>query len=161
MSLRICSLIVDANQSVPADGEYHTLRFPYGDAESSDLWNMHAAAQPDGAESAYPDERSALIWPSAEGWGTVTAMIHWSDGSYREVRSQLVRDPLGLAGGPDTTCTEDHAATPGGQYTAKHHALFVHPDVPLALQVRHDGSSAATVEHAQFKLAIETDVERP
>ncbi|NJQ02684.1 hypothetical protein [Streptomyces zingiberis] len=156
MPVHVCSLIVNARQSVPADGNYHLVRFPYGDRESYDAHGMHNARQPDGKTSAYPDTRSGLIWPAVSGWGSLTAMIHWEAGDYTEVRDQFVRDPLGLAGGADSTATEDHARTPGGQYRAKHHEMFVHPGTPVALRVRHNGSRAASLVHAQFKLAIHT-----
>lgn len=161
MSLYVCSLISNDDQTIPADGGYHLLRFPYGDAESYDEWGMHPAEQPDGAVSVFADARSGLIWPATGGWGSLTAMIHWESGNYSEVRSQFVRDPLGLAGGLDTTCTEDDAANAGGQYRAKHHELFVHPGTPLGIRVRHNGSSAATIIHAQFKLAVHADVAKP
>ncbi|KAF4408871.1 MULTISPECIES: hypothetical protein [Streptomyces] len=156
MPVHVCSLMVNEPRSVPADGEYHILRFPYGGNESYDAHGMHQAAQPDGSSSSYPDARSGLIWPAVEGWGSLTAMIFWEPGDYTEVRDRFVRDPLGLADGYDSTATEDNARTPGGQYRHKHHEIFVYPGTPLALLVRHNGSSAATVSHAQFKLAIHT-----
>lgn len=161
MSLYVCSLISNDDQAIPADGQYHLLRFPYGAAESYDAWGMHPAEQPDGTVSTHPDDRSGLIWPTVSGWGDLYAMIHWASGDYTEVRSQYIRDPLNLAAGPDTTCTEDHAKNLGGQYRAKHHGLFVHPGTSLGLRVRHNGSSAATVFHAQLKLAIHADVATP
>ncbi|WP_236700312.1 hypothetical protein [Allosalinactinospora lopnorensis] len=85
-------------------------------------------------------------------------MIHWEEGDYTEVRDQYARDPLDLADGIDTTCTEDHAANPGGQFLAKNHEIFVSPGTPLGLRVRHNGEGEARVVHAQFKLAIQSDV---
>ena len=156
MTVHVCSLILKKPQSIPADGEYHIVRFPYGAAESSDAHGMHQAKQPDGVVSAFPDARSGLIWPVVSGWGSLTAMVHWEAGGYTEVRDRFVRDPLGLADGYDSTATEDHAHTPGAQYRHKHHELFVHPGTPLAFLVRHDADSAQTISHAQFKLAIHT-----
>ncbi|WP_420156521.1 hypothetical protein [Nocardiopsis sp. CNT-189] len=159
MALYVCSLINNDDQEIQPDA-YTLLKFPYV-GESYDPWGMHDAGQPDGACSTYPDDRSALIWPAVTGWGTLTAMIHWEGGDYTEVRDQYIRDPLNLAGGPDTTCTEHEAPNPGGQYRAKHHALFVHPDTPVAIRVRHNATSAKKVIHAQLKLAIEDGVATP
>lgn len=159
MALYVCSLINDDEQSIPPD-TYELLKFPFT-GESYDPWDMHPEDQPDGARSAYPDERSALIWPAVAGWGTLTAMVHWEEGGYTEVRDQYIRDPLNLAGGPDTTCTEHEAHNPGGQYRAKHHALFVNPDTPIAIRVRHNAASAVKVVHCQLKLAVEDDVATP
>ncbi|HCA87524.1 MAG TPA: hypothetical protein DEQ61_19880 [Streptomyces sp.] len=156
MPVHVCSLIVNEAQSIPADGEYHIVRFPYGGGESYDAHGMHQAQQPDGETSAYPDRRSGLIWPALDGWGSLTAMVFWADGDYSEVRDRFVRDPLGLAEGYDSTATEDHARTPGGQYRQKHHELFVHPDTPLAFMIRHNGSGPVSITHAQLKLAIHT-----
>ncbi|MHA4814695.1 hypothetical protein ACXZ65_10115 [Streptomyces aculeolatus] len=161
MAVYICSLIVDEPQVIPADGEYHIVRFPYGGRESFDAHGMHQAAQPDGKRSSYPDRRSGLIWPSREGWGSLTAMVFWEKGDYTEVRDRFVRDPLGLAGGYDSTATEDHAGTPGGEYRHKHHELFVRPRTPLAFLVRHNGGRSARITHAQFKLAIHPAAEMP
>lgn len=160
MALYVCSLINNEDQIIPADGSYHLLKFPFVD-ESYDAWGMHSPCQPDNEESVFPDDRSALIWPAVSGWGTLHATIHWANGDYTEVRSQYIRDPLGLAGGPDTTCTEDHQHNPGGQYRDKTHGIFVHPDTAVAVRVRHNGNSAATVTHAQFKLVIDDDVAVP
>ncbi|MDK1473618.1 hypothetical protein QNO07_09320 [Streptomyces sp. 549] len=162
MSLYVCSLISNAEQVIPADGQYHLLRFPYGEDESYDAWNMHPAEQPDGLVSIHPDVRSALIWPAVKGWGELKATIHWAaGGGYTEVRSQLIRDPLGLAAGPDTTCTEDHHANVGGQFRSKSWGIFVNPVTSLGVRVRHNGTSAATVTHAQFKLVVNDDVAVP
>ncbi|WP_236700311.1 hypothetical protein [Allosalinactinospora lopnorensis] len=57
MTVYVCSLIVDETQTIPGDGEYHLLRFPYG-SESYDGHDMHPSEQPDGERSEYPDERS-------------------------------------------------------------------------------------------------------
>lgn len=154
MAVYVCSLIVDEPQTIPADGAYHLVRFPYGAAESYDAHGMHQAQQPDGEQSTYPDARSGLIWPSVDGWGSLTAMVFWEAGDYTEVRDRFVRDPLNLAGGYDSTATEDHARTPGGQYRHKHHEMFVHPGTPLGFLVRHNARTATRITHAQFKLAI-------
>jgi len=154
MPVHVCSLIVNEPQTIPADGAYHIVRFPYGDAESYDAHGMHQTRQPDGGTSAYPDERSGLIWPALDGWGSLTAMVFWASGDYTEVRDRFVRDPLDLSTGYDSTATEDHARTPGGQYRHKHHEMFVHPRTPVAFLVRHNGSAPVRITHAQFKLAI-------
>ncbi|MFF0139656.1 hypothetical protein ACFYRN_24785 [Streptomyces sp. NPDC005227] len=156
MTVQICSLIVSEPQSIPADGQYHVVRFPFGSGESSDDLDMHQMAQPDGYTITdwHHDDRSGLIWPSVEGWGSLNALMYWDDGSYSEIRSRFVRDPLNLATGFDSTCTEDAPATPGGQYRAKHWEIFVHPGTPLALMVKHDAGRAVNLAFAEFKLAI-------
>ena len=154
MAVYVCSLILNEPQTIPADGKYHIVRFPYGSAESYDEHRMHQVEQPDGGRSSYPDERSGLIWPAVDGWGSLTAMVFWEPGNYTEVRDRFVRDPLNLAGGYDSTATEDYARTPGGQYRHKHHEMFVHPGTPLGFLVRHNASTAQRISHAQFKLAI-------
>lgn len=160
MALYVCSLKSEIPQSIPADGKYHLVRFPYGSVEPYDVWDMHAQTHPDGyvVKDAAKDDRSSLIWPKVSGWATLTAMLFWASGDYTEIRDQFVRDPLGLAGGEDTTATEDYAKTPGGQYRHKTHQIFVNPATPLALRVRHNGKTAATLDLAEFKVAIETDV---
>jgi hypothetical protein len=90
----------------------------------------------------------------------VYGLVYWDAGGYTEIRSRVVRDPLGIGGGYDSTCTEDHVATPGGQFRAKTWGLFVKPSTALGLMVRHNASSAQTVTLAEFKLIIE-DVEHP
>jgi hypothetical protein len=156
MAVQVCSLIVSESQRIPGDGAYHIVHFPYGDAESYDVHGMHQTRQPDGGVSAYPDDRSGLIWPSADGWGSLTAVIQWEPGDYSELRDQYVRDPLGLAGGADTTGTDHRAPSPGMQCFTKHHEIFVHPGTSLALRVAHLGSGTLRLVHAQFKLAIHT-----
>lgn len=161
--VRVVSLKTDDPQLIPADGEYHVLRFPYtASAESYDAWGMHEPLQRDGYEVRdwARDDRSGLIWPVSPGWGTVHGLVYWDAGDYTEVRSRFVRDPLGLAGGYDSTCTEDHAPTPGGQYRAKTWGLFVQPGTPVALMVRHNASSARAVTLAECKLIIHP-VEEP
>lgn len=164
--VRVVSLKVDEPQSIPADGEYHLLRFPYDASEESyDPWGMHDTLHPDGytVTNWATNPRSGLIWPvpvGIRGWGTVHGLVYWESGDYDEVRSRIVRDPLNLASGYDSTCTEDHAATPGGQYRAKTWSLFVNPATPLGLMVRHNASSAKKVTLAEIKLAIHP-VEEP
>ncbi|AXK31859.1 hypothetical protein DVA86_03550 [Streptomyces armeniacus] len=163
MSLYICSLIFDEDdhgrQEIPADDAYHVVRFPYGSRESYDVHNMHPYAQPDGENSSFPDARSGLIWPAAEGWGVLDAMVQWESGTYTEVRDQFVRDPLSLTDNPvDTTATDHRRPSPGMQCLTKQHSIFVHPGVPLGLRVAHNAGQPLRVVHAQFKLAIHTDV---
>ena len=156
MAVHVCSLIRSRTQSIPADGKYHVLRFPFGDAESYDEEGMHQVQQPDGHEVVDwdSDARSGLIWPSADGWGALTAMIQWADGAYTELRDRFVRDPLDLAGGADSTATDHRPRSVGMQCFTKHHEIFVHPGTPLGLLVSHNGASARQIVHAQFKLAI-------
>ena len=156
MTVQVCSLITTAAQIIPADGEYHILKFPFEPAESYDAHSMHQVDQPDGytVTDWYSDDRSGLIWPSSDGWGSLTGVIHWADGGYTEVRDRFVSDPLNLATGPDAIATEDHAATPGGQFRHKSHEMFVRAGTPLALTVRHNGGHAGILAFAEFKLAI-------
>lgn len=158
MPVQVCSLKVDTSQLIPADGKYHIVRFPFGVAESYDEHCMHQMAQPDGYRISdwRRDDRSGLIWPAVDGWGSLTAMVYWEAGDYTETRDRFVRDPLGLSTGPDSTATEDHRPTPGGQYLHKSHEMFVHPNVPLALMVRHNAPRAVAVTLAELKLAIHT-----
>ncbi|RLL70289.1 hypothetical protein [Streptomyces sp. Z26] len=163
MSLYICSLIYDEDsngrQRIPDDDAYHVVRFPYGTHESSDVHNMHPFTQPDGKTSSYPDARSGLIWPAAEGWGVLDAMVQWEAGPYTELRDQFVRDPLSLTESPlDTTATDHRRPSPGMQCFTKQHSLFVHPSTPLALRVAHNAGRSLRLVHAQFKLAVHTDV---
>src|SRR3546814_1665762 len=55
--LYICSLKREPDQSIPADGQYHILRFPFGSAESSDAHGMHQMAQPDGFDIRSEERR--------------------------------------------------------------------------------------------------------
>ena len=162
MSARICSLICPESQTIPADGKYHLLRFPFGGGESYDAWGMHQMQQPDGYTITdwRTDPRSGLIWPAADGWGSLTGVIYWASGNYTEVRDRFVRDPLNLTTGYNSTATEDEEPTPGGQYLHKSHEMFVHPNVPIGLLVKHNASGPVDVTHAQFKLAIHP-VEEP
>jgi len=155
MAVHVCSLKFDSErdggpQSVSGGDDYHLVLFPYGENESTDPENMHAA---DG--HAFPDdEESGLITPKAQAWGRLYAMVQWetkSGGATKEFRDQFARDPL--AATPDTTCTEHRAATPGMQCFAKTWGIYVSPDVPLGLRVTHgaDGVSLGLVL-AEFKL---------
>ena len=153
MPVQVCSLICKEPQTIPADGGYHVVRFGFG-AESSDRHRMHETKQPDGASTTFAHDRAGLIWPSMSGWGELKALMYWAAGGYSEVRSRFVRDPLNLADGEDSTCTEDSPATAGAQFRAKAWAMFVQPGTPVALMVRHNGYAPAALTHAQFKLAI-------
>jgi hypothetical protein len=154
MAVRICSLILTETQMVPAGEQYHVVRFRFGATESYDEHRMHEARQPDGVSTTFAHDRAGLIWPSMDGWGELKALMYWAPGGYRETRSRFVRDPLNLAGGTDSTCTEDSPASPGAQFRAKAWGIFVRVGTPLALMVRHDGPSSVALTHAQFKLAI-------
>ncbi len=155
----VCSLTAPDPQLVPAGGAAYTVvRFPFsGPAESYDPLDMHPAAQPDGVITSYSDPRAGLIWPAHQAWARLDAMIQWEDGPYTETRDRFVRDPLGLAGPPDSTCTQDRPATPGGQYSAKSWAIFVRPGVPLALAVRHNCARALRITFAEFKVSYHLD----
>src|SRR5690606_29693257 len=107
------------------------------------------------------DDRAGLIWPAVEGWGELTANIHWESGSYTELRDRFVRDPLGLAGGADSTGTDHRPPSPGMQCFTKKHSIFVRPGTPIALLVAHNASTPRKIVHAQFKLAIHDDVASP
>ncbi|MFB6675615.1 hypothetical protein ACFCWG_24955, partial [Streptomyces sp. NPDC056390] len=137
MTVHVCSLKTDVPQGIPADGKYHVVRFPF--VESYDAHRMHDPAQPDGRRVAgwTRDDRSGLIWPAADGWGSLTAMIQWEPGDYDELRDQFVRDPLGLSTGANPTATEHRPPSPGMQAFHKNHEIFVHPGTPLALLVAH------------------------
>lgn len=155
MSVRIVSLITAVPQTVPSGG-YHIVRFPYT-GESYDGCGMHEALHPDGYQVTdwQADDRSGLIWPAVDGWGSLTAVIQWEAGGYNELRDQYVRDPLGLTGDPvNTTATEHRPPSPGMQCWHKSHEMFVHPGVPLALRVSHNDSVSRRIVLAEFKLAI-------
>lgn len=153
----VCSLKAGTPQAIPPGPGYTVVRFPFGAAESYDPLNMHPALQPDGVAVGYGDARAGLIWPAHHAWADLHAMIHWEDGDYSEVRDRFVRDPLELYGPADSTCTQDHPATPGGQYLAKSWAMFVHPGVPVALSVRHNAKTSLKVTLAEFKLSYHLD----
>ncbi|GGZ27465.1 hypothetical protein [Streptomyces poonensis] len=156
MTVRVCSLITNGPQLIAPD-TYTVVRFPYGSAESYDRYDMHPATQPDGYVVTDPenDDRAGLIWPAADGWGTLTAMIQWEAAGYTELRDQFVRDPLGLTDNPvDTTATDHRPPSPGMQCFTKHHEIFVHPGVPLALRVSHNDGAPRRLVLAEFKLAV-------
>jgi hypothetical protein len=167
MPLAVVSLIWDAQSSDPQtvtydDDGYYLVRFPY-EGESYDPWGMHEPAN-GGGSSAFPDPRSGLIHPSHEGWGVVSAMVQWKkDSEPHEYRARFVRDPLGE--GYDSTATSDHSATGGGQFKTYMWQIFVHTDTPLGLKIsargKGDKKIATPLTHAQFKLAIHTDVITP
>ncbi|WP_181765194.1 hypothetical protein [Streptomyces albidus (ex Kaewkla and Franco 2022)] len=169
MPLAVVSLIWDAGKSSgPQDVKYdedgyHLVRFPY-DGESYDPWKMHDPANGGGDPEDFPHPRSGLILPSHEGWGVVSAMVHWAkDGDPHEYRARFVRDPLG--DGYDSTATTDAAETGGGQYKSYMWQFFVHRDVPVGLKIsargKDDAKIATPIVHAQLKLAIHTDVIKP
>jgi hypothetical protein len=156
MSVHVVSLIRSTPQVI-LPGQYTLVRFPFGGAESFDGHQMHQAVQPDGhiVTDWDADDRSGLIWPAVDGWGVLTAHVHWESGNYSELRDRFVRDPLGLTeGGYDSTATDHRPPSPGMQCFTKQHQMFVHPGVPLAFLATHNASSPRKVTHAQFKLAI-------
>ncbi|WP_326829672.1 hypothetical protein OIE13_05920 [Streptosporangium sp. NBC_01810] len=155
----VCSLITEqgVKQTIPPGDTYTLVRFPFG-VESADQHDMHPEVQPDTSQTVtYSSPRSGLIWPKHSAWAQVYALMYWDPGDYTEVRDRIVRDPLGLNSAPDSTCTEDHPATPGGQYRAKSWAIFVHPGIPLGLMVRHNASGPVKLAFAEFKLAYHRD----
>lgn len=153
----VCSLKVDIDQPIPSDGQYHTVRFPFGAAESYDRWEMHQVQQPDGyvVGDWATDDRSGLIWPTRNGWGHLYAMIQWESGDYTELRDQYVRDPLGFTGDPaNTTATDHRPPSPGMQCFTKSHGIFVNPQTPLALRVAQNAGQPVNLVLAEFKLVI-------
>ncbi|PSK86905.1 hypothetical protein CLV63_13322 [Murinocardiopsis flavida] len=150
---QVCSLITTGPQLIPAGEAYTVVRFPFG-TESYDEHGMHDPAQPDGETATDGHPRAGLIWPSADGWADLYAMLFWPDGGYNEVRDRFVRDPLDLSTGHDSTCTQDHAPTPGGQYLAKTWGMFVKVGTPVSVMVRHNSGSGVNLDFAEFKLAI-------
>ncbi|MDN0199245.1 hypothetical protein [Streptomyces sp. S.PNR 29] len=159
--VQVCSLKVDTPQLIQPGTTYKIVRFPFGAEEPTDRFGMHQSVQPDGyvVNDWATDDRSGLIWPSRAGWGHLYAMIQWeaagATGGYTELRDQYVRDPLGLTSNPnDTTATEHRAPTPGAQFYAKSHGIFVAPDTPVALRVTHNDANAKLLTLAEFKLVI-------
>ncbi|MEV0441798.1 hypothetical protein AB0I84_35150 [Streptomyces spectabilis] len=159
--VRIVSLKTELPQAIPGDGGYHVIRFPYAD-EPDDPWGMHPAEQPDGARVTTwtSDDRSGLIWPTTDGWGTLTALLFWEPAGYRELRDRFVRDPLNLATGYDSTATEHRPPSPGMQCFHKTHDMRVRVGTPIALLAAHDHDRAVRITLAEFKLAIHP-VEEP
>ncbi|MPY61171.1 hypothetical protein [Streptomyces spongiae] len=173
MSVVVSSLKWDAAQSgaqkitYDKDG-YHLVRFPFdGKGESYDPWKMHDPAHGGTKPSAYPDQRSGLIWPSHDGWGVVSAMVFWeADPRAIEYRARFVRDPLNSTkDGYDSTATNDSTITRGGQFRTYLWQMFVHKGTPLGLKVSARGLKDARIKTAitlaEFKLAIHTDVATP
>lgn len=154
MTVRVVSLKTDQPQSIPPGG-YHVVRFPYG-AESYDPHAMHEQTHPTGYQVRdwQRDDRSGLVWPAVDGWGSLTAMVFWEDGGYSELRDRFVRDPLDLAAGYDSTATEHRPRSQGAQFFHKSHEMFVHPKTPIALLVGHDDSRPRRITLAELKLAI-------
>lgn len=157
MTQVVCSLITGGSQSIPPN-VYTPLRFPFN-AESADAFDLHPTVQPDTGETiTSTNPRASLIWPKHTAWATLSGLVYWDPDDYTEVRDRFVRDPLNLTTGYDSTCTEDHPPTPGGQYRAKNWPIFVHPNTPVALLVRHDASSAVAVSFAEFKMSYWVDL---
>ena len=52
MAVRVF-LILTETQTVPADEQYHIVRFRFGDGESYDEHRMHEARQPDGVSTTF------------------------------------------------------------------------------------------------------------
>lgn len=158
MGVHVVSLQETVDLEVPPR-TWTLVQFSYGSMESYDVWNMHPTVQPDGTSVTdwKADSRSALVWPSKEGWGELHADLIWKAGDYQEIRDQFVRDPLGV---PDYTSVEHRPLSPGAQYFAKHHGIFVHTDTPVALQVYHDATEPVILTYAQLKLVIH-DVGEP
>lgn len=161
MPMRVCSLKYEAakdGQQLIKPGDYRLIRFPFAASdESYDADGMHDTKQPDGVTATFADERSGLIWPTADGWADLYAMIYLEAADYTEYRDRFVRDPLGLTPkGPDSTCTRDRAITPGGQYVTKHWGIFVHPGTPIGLLAEVNSSTSVALTLAEFKMAIHT-----
>jgi hypothetical protein len=151
----ICSLKVDTPQLVKP-GIYTTVRFPFGAAESSDTHRMHQTVQPDGHQVTdwQKEDRAGLIWPAADGWGVLTAMVQWEAGAYRELGDRFVRDPMDLSTGWDATATDERPPSPGRQRFTKSWGILVRQGTPVALQVCHDDRVPRRLLLAEFKLAI-------
>ncbi|WP_327671812.1 MULTISPECIES: hypothetical protein [unclassified Streptomyces] len=157
MSPYVCSLKVDRPQAMPGGGVYNLVRFPYEAGEESyDPHGMHEPADPLGyaVQDWSRDDRSGLIWPAVDGWATLTALIYWEAGDYTELRDRFVRDPLGLAGGSDSTATEHRPPSPGAQFFHKTHEMFVHPGTLVGLLAAHNAPKNVRITLAEFKLAI-------
>ena len=155
-----CSLLVSEDQVIPR-GEYTIVRFPYssgGGAEQSDAEGMHSPAQPDGGSSAYPDERSGLIWPAHSGViGHWLAEAQFEPGDYSEIRLQFIRDPLNLSTGANTTGTTHLPKSPGMQCFTLSHMFIANADTPVAFRVFHNASGPVKLTLAEHKLGYYTD----
>ncbi|UQA98183.1 hypothetical protein [Streptomyces halobius] len=74
-------------------------------------------------------------------------------GDYTELRDSTSGTRL-TSSPNDTTATEHRAPTPGGQFYAKSHGIYVNPDTPLALRVAHNDCAPRNVVLAEFNLCI-------
>jgi hypothetical protein len=155
MPVQFCSLIRKTAQVIPP-GEYTLVRFPFGSLESWDNKGMHNMLQPDGYQITKwdNDDRSALIWPHRRGLGRITATMQFESGNYTELRHQLIRDPLNLSTGPDTTGTEHLPPSPGMQCFDYSWEIIVNPGTPLGYRVSHNATSSKKLVLSQFKLSI-------
>lgn len=153
MPVQVCSLIVKTSQTIPNDGRYHIVRFPFGSLESYDGYGMHQVGD---IVDWRTDDRSGLIWPAVDGWGSLTGMLYWETSDATEFRDRFVRDPLNLSTGWDSTATEHRPPSPGMQCFHKSHEMFVKPETPLSLMVSHNASAPIRLTLAEFKLAIHT-----
>ena len=119
---------------------------------------------PDGdGRAAYLGELAGLIWPAHTAWATLQGMMVWQDiagiaaaNRPTHFRHRFVRDPLGLAGEPDSTATSDHPPRPAGKGQScqtKSWNIFVHPGVPVGYLVRHDAKVPLVLDLAEFKLS--------
>lgn len=162
MTVLVCSLKTEVPQLIPPR-DFTIARFPFGTREPYDEHRMHQMAQPDGhtVTDWDSDDRSGLIWPTADGWGVLSAAIRWEPGAYTQVQDRIVRDPLNLSTGWDATATDERPPSPGGQRFTKLWQLFVHPGTPLALEVYHDDTTPRRLLFAEFKLAIHTTAVLP
>ncbi len=149
-----CSLkFADDQDQLIQPGDYQIVRFPFGSVESSDTFDLHPIVQPDTGQSiTLSSPRAGLIWPAHERWARLWALMYWADGPYTEVRSRFVRDPLNLSTGYDSTCTEDSAKTPGGQFISKSWEAKTVLGTPWALMVRHNASEAIRLDFAELKM---------
>lgn len=93
--------------------------------------------------------------PASGSWERDTLCPSWW--------ARFVRDSLGP--GYDSTATTDTWKTGGGQHKTYLWQMFVHPGTPVGLKISARGPSDTKVPtettHAQFKLAIHTEVLRP
>lgn len=155
MAVQFCSLIRKTDQIIPRSS-YTLVRFPFGSYESFDNKGMHNVRQPDGYQitSWDSDERSSLIWPHRRGLGRITATAQFESGNYSEIRIQLIRDPLNLSTGPDTTGTVHYPPSPGMQCFPLSWEIVVNPGTPLGIRVWHNATSPKKLVLSQFKLSI-------
>lgn len=157
MTLVVSSLISAGTQSIQPN-QYTLLRFPF-DNESADAFDLHPRVQPDTGQSiTVSDPRAGLIWPAHTAWATLNALAYFEEDNYTEIRTRFTRDPLNLTTGEDSTCTQDHAPTPGGQYISKSWNIFVHPMTSIGFLVKHNASTSVAVTLAEFKLSYWVDL---